>query len=260
MNIKDAIFGAQSPQKLAAASDDLQGSLPIADIDRGIIYTRDGGLVGLFEVLPMNFFLQSTSERVRIVGALAAWLKIAPNSVQILGLSQPVDVEQYTRRMHEYAAAETDASCQACIEDNIEQVRGMIQGGAFTTRFFVAYRFEPDMAPAAKTPEQRADALYQIADTAKGYLARCGLTVAEPQYIDNQMVETVFGMLCKQTSRNIKLPVDFRLMMEITLVSRQRTIRKMPKNRQTLQRNLPRFRARKNAERSAGKLRKTNRE
>ena len=55
MNIKDAIFGAQSLQKLAAASDDLQGSLPIADIDRGIIYTRDGGLVGLFEVLPMNF-------------------------------------------------------------------------------------------------------------------------------------------------------------------------------------------------------------
>lgn len=214
MTIKDAIFGVQSPQKCAAASDDLQGSLPIADIDRGIIHTRDGGLVGLFEVLPMNFFLQSTAERVRIVGALAAWLKIAPSSVQFLCLSQPVDVEQYTRRMHEYAVAETDASCQACIEDNIEQVRGMIQGGAFTTRFFVAYRFEPDMAPAAKTPEQRADALYQIADTAKGYLARCGLTVAEPQYIDNQMVETVFSMLCKQTARNIKLPVDFRLMME----------------------------------------------
>ena len=72
--------------------------------------------------------------------------------------------------MNEYAESETDASCRACIEDNIEQVRGMIQGGAFTTRFFVAYRFEPDMAPAAKTPEQRADALYQIADTAKGYL------------------------------------------------------------------------------------------
>ena len=67
MTIKDAIFGVQSPQKRAAASDDLQGSLPIADIDRGIIHTRDGGLVGLFEVLPMNFFLQSTAERVRIV-------------------------------------------------------------------------------------------------------------------------------------------------------------------------------------------------
>ena len=214
MTIKDAIFGVQSPQKRAAASDDLQGSLPISDIDRGIIHTRDGGLVGLFEVLPMNFFLQSTAERVRIVGALAAWLKIAPSSVQFLCLSQPVDVEQYTRRMNEYAETETDASCRACIEDNIAQVRGMIQGGAFTTRFFVAYRFEPDMAPAAKTPEQRADALYQIADTAKGYLARCGLTVAEPQYIDNQMVETVFSMLCKQTARNIKLPVDFRLMME----------------------------------------------
>ena len=107
MTIKDAIFGVQSPQKRAAASDDLQGSLPIADIDRGIIHTRDGGLVGLFEVLPMNFFLQSTAERVRIVGALAAWLKIAPSSVQFLCLSQPVDVEQYTRRMNEYAETET---------------------------------------------------------------------------------------------------------------------------------------------------------
>ena len=107
MTIKDAIFGVQGPQKRAAASDDLQGSLPIADIDRGIIHTRDGGLVGLFEVLPMNFFLQSTAERVRIVGALAAWLKIAPSSVQFLCLSQPVDVEQYTRRMNEYAETET---------------------------------------------------------------------------------------------------------------------------------------------------------
>ena len=75
----------------------------------------------------MNFFLQSTAERVRIVGALAAWLKIAPSSVQFLCLSQPVDVEQYTRRMNEFAETETDASCRACIEDNIEQVRGMIQ-------------------------------------------------------------------------------------------------------------------------------------
>ena len=55
----------------------------------------------------MNFFLQSTAERVRIVGALAAWLKIAPSSVQFLCLSQPVDVEQYTRRMNEYAETET---------------------------------------------------------------------------------------------------------------------------------------------------------
>ena len=203
------IFGTQAgaAESLAPASSDLQGSLPIADIDRGVIRTRDGKWVALFEVLPMNFFLQNTAERERIVSCFAAWLRIAPRNLQILCLSQPVDVEQYTRRMQECMDAEPDPRCRECIADNIRQVRSMVQNGAFTTRFFVAYQYEADMGASPHTE------LYRIASTAKGYLARCGLTVVEPQYIDNQMVETVFGMLCKQTSRNIRLPVDFRFMM-----------------------------------------------
>lgn len=203
------IFGTQAgaAESLAPASGDLQGSLPIADIDRGVIRTRDGKWVALFEVLPMNFFLQNTAERERIVSCFAAWLRIAPRNLQILCLSQPVDVEQYTRRMQECMDAEPDPRCRECIADNIRQVRSMVQNGAFTTRFFVAYQYEADMGASPHTE------LYRIASTAKGYLARCGLTVVEPQYIDNQMVETVFGMLCKQTSRNIRLPVDFRFMM-----------------------------------------------
>lgn len=209
MNIKELIFGDQAgaTQSLAPADNDLQGSLPIADIDRGVIRTRDGHLIGLFEVLPMNFFLQNTAERERIVSCFAAWLRIAPDNLQILCLSQPVDVEQYTRRMQGYMDAEPDPKCRACIADNIRQVRSMVQDGAFTTRFFIAYQYEKDMGA---DPYQE---LYRVAATAKGYLARCGLTVAEPQYIDNQMVEMVFGMLCKQTSRNIRLPVDFRFML-----------------------------------------------
>lgn len=101
MNVKELIFGAQAgaAQSLTPADKDLQGSLPIADIDRGVIRTRDGRLVGLFEVLPMNFFLQNTAERERIISCFAAWLRIAPRRIQLLCLSQPVDVEYYIRRM-----------------------------------------------------------------------------------------------------------------------------------------------------------------
>ena len=75
MNVKELIFGAQAgaAQSLTPADKDLQGSLPIADIDRGVIRTRDGRLAGLFEVLPMNFFLQNTAERERIISCFAAW-------------------------------------------------------------------------------------------------------------------------------------------------------------------------------------------
>ena len=50
MNAKELIFGTQTDtaEKLAPADNDLQGGLPIADIDQGVIRTRDGGLVGIF--------------------------------------------------------------------------------------------------------------------------------------------------------------------------------------------------------------------
>ena len=86
MNIKELIFGDQAgaTQSLAPADNDLQGSLPIADIKYGVVRTRDGGYAALFEVLPTNYFLQSTAERMRIISNLAAWLRIAPNNIQIL--------------------------------------------------------------------------------------------------------------------------------------------------------------------------------
>ena len=101
MDIKKIIFGDQvgAAEAIAPANDDLQGSLPIADSKYGVVRTRDGGYAALFEVLPTNYFLQSTAERIRNISSLAAWLRIAPDNLKILCLSQPEDVEHYTRRM-----------------------------------------------------------------------------------------------------------------------------------------------------------------
>lgn len=212
MNVKEMIFGTQAgaAESPAPAGGDLQGSLPIADIDYGVIKTRDGGLVCMFEVLPMNFFLQNTKERERIISCFAAWLRIAPGNLQILCLSQPVDVEQYTRRMEAFWEKEADPQCRQCIEDNIAQVHDMVRNGAFTTRFFIAYRYEPDMAPGEERFVKKAKALHHVASSARGYLASCGLAVVKPQYIDNQVVEMVFKLLCKDSSRRIRIPGDIR--------------------------------------------------
>lgn len=216
MDIKKIIFGDQAgtSEAIAPADDDLQGSLPIADIKYGVVQTRDGGCTALFEVLPTNFFLQSTAERSRIISSFAAWLRIAPDSLQILCLSQPVDVEQYTRRMEEFLQAEPDALCRTCIEDNIREVNQLVQYGAFTTRFYIAYRYQPSMVSGKVSHAKIADALRQVMDSAVGYLARCGLTVVNPGYIDNHLVQTVFGMLCKHTSEQVRLPLYFRDMLQ----------------------------------------------
>ena len=51
--------------------------------------TRDGGYAALFEVLPTNYFLQSTAERIRIISNLAAWLRIVPDNLQDVYKRQP---------------------------------------------------------------------------------------------------------------------------------------------------------------------------
>ena len=201
-------------EAIAPANDDLQGSLPIADIKYGVVRTRDGGYAALFEVLPTNYFLQSTAERIRIISNLAAWLRIAPDNLQILCLSQPVDVEQYTRRMEGFLQSEGDALCRTCIEDNINEVNQLVRYGAFTTRFYIAYRYEPSMVSGEVSYAKIAAALRQVMDSSVGYLARCGLNVVNPGYIDNHLVETVFRMLCKRTSEHIRLPLYFRDMLQ----------------------------------------------
>ena len=216
MDIKKIIFGDQvgAAEAIAPANDDLQGSLPITDIKYGVVRTRDGGYAALFEVLPTNYFLQSTAERIRIISSLAAWLRIAPDNLQILCLSQPVDVEQYTRRMEGFLQSEGDALCRTCIEDNINEVNQLVRYGAFTTRFYIAYRYEPSMVSGDVSYAKIAAALRQVMDSSVGYLARCGLNVVSPGYIDNHLVETVFRMLCKRTSEHIRLPLYFRDMLQ----------------------------------------------
>ena len=211
MDIKKIIFGDQvgAAEAIAPADDDLQGSLPIADIKYGVMQTRDGGYAALFEVLPTNFFLQSTAERTRIISSFSAWLRIAPDSLQILCLSQPVDVEQYTRRMEDFLQSEQDALCRTCIEDNIREVNQLVRYGAFTTRFYIAYRYEPSMVSGKVSYAKIAAALRQVMDSSVGYLARCGLNVVNPGYIDNHLVETVFRMLCKRTSEHIRFQKPF---------------------------------------------------
>lgn len=215
MTIKEAIFGAAPGADAIPAmpEDGIQGALPIADIRDGVICTRDGGYAGLFEVLPVNFFLQNEEERARIVSDFAAWLRIAPASMQILCLSKDMDLARYTQRMEGFLREEASAPCRASIQDNIAQVTRMAQGGALTTRFFIAFRFERAMAPNAADFSQIAEAVYGVIQTARGYLGRCGLTVADPGYLDNFVVETVYGMLCKRTSRHARLPLEFRCML-----------------------------------------------
>ena len=51
-----------------------------------------------------------------------------------------------------------------------------------------------------------AERLNEEADTARRYLDVCGLEVLEPRYADNMVLELLYEIINKKTSRRVKLP------------------------------------------------------
>ena len=56
--------------------------------------------------MPINFYLKPESERQNIIAAYAAFLKIAPNKLQVQVITQKADMSEYVARMREYAEGE----------------------------------------------------------------------------------------------------------------------------------------------------------
>jgi len=209
MKLKELIFGG-GVKGSGGFSQGYQGSiqewLPIKNIIDGIVVTRDIRFIKILEIMPINFYLKPEAERRNIISAYAAFLKVAPASLQAQVITQKADMSTYTARMREYAANEESEKCRAMIEDNIDEIGALGAGDAICHRFFLIFEYEPQMKARQNTVRAIAQRMAEEADTLRRYLDMCGLEVLEPRYSDNAVLELLYEHICKQTSRRVKLP------------------------------------------------------
>ena len=122
MNLKDVIFGNS-----AAAVHDLGGSysgssqewLPIKDILKGVIITRDKRFVKVLELLPVNFYTLSETEQGNAIADFAAYLKVAPDQLQINVLTQKFNLNGYLKLMKNRLDCEQNESCREMILERV---------------------------------------------------------------------------------------------------------------------------------------------
>lgn len=210
MNIKEAIFGGgvkTAPGGGSAYRDSIQAWLPVKNIIGGMVITKDNRFVKICEVLPVNFYLKSPADQENIILSFASYLKIAPNNLQIMVKTQKADMADYVSRMKECAENEANERCREMIEDNIAEVDWLGASTAITRRFFLVFRYEPQMKARRNTVKGIAERLAEEADTARRYLDLCGLEVLEPRYADNTTLELLYEIMNKQTSRRVRLPM-----------------------------------------------------
>lgn len=104
MNLKDLIFGGgvKSGGDGGTYRDSIQAWLPIKNIIGGVVITKDGRFVKILELLPVNIYLKSPNDRQNIISSFAAYLKIAPNDLQMVARTLPADTQAYVEQMQRY--------------------------------------------------------------------------------------------------------------------------------------------------------------
>ena len=208
MNIKELIFGdgVKASAGGRAYRDSIQAWLPVKNIRGGVVVTRDNRFIKILEVLPVNIYLKSANDRQNIIASYAAWLKIAPDSIQLEARTLPADTADYVERMKQYAEREENESCREMIEDNITQIGQGVASDAIRHRFFLIFQYESHMKSKGHSVGAIIQRLNEEADTARRYLDVCELEVLEPRYTDDFILKLLYEIINKRTSRRVKLP------------------------------------------------------
>ena len=208
MNLKELLFGEI---KGAGGSSDLyrdsiQSWLPIKNIIGGVIVTKDNRFIKVLEVLPVNIYLKSPVDQQAIISSFAAYLKIAPDSMQLQARTLPTDTADYVRQMEEYAQREENDQCREMIQDNIREIGQGIASEAIRHRFFLVFQYEARMRARKNTVKGIIERLNEEADTARRYLDTCELEVLEPRFEDDFLLKLLYEIINKRTSQRVNLP------------------------------------------------------
>lgn len=177
--------------------------LPIEDIYNGIILLKDGRYIKVIEVLPVNFYLKSDVEQENIIYYFAAYLKIAPDNLQIRVVTQRADIEKYLAALGNFAENEQNDFCRSMIADETKFVKGLSENFAVKKRFFIIFEYT---APFGARDAVFTDVCRVLGDEtykAMKYLSQCGLEVVNIS--DNSsIIDLLYSMINKQTARTVK--------------------------------------------------------
>ena len=209
MTLKELLVGGDVKDAgggLTLYADSIEAWLPIKNIIGGVVITKDNRFVKILEVQPVNFYLKSPDDQRELVSAFAAYLKIAPDTLQIEARTLPPDTSDYIRQMEEYARNEENEFCREMIEDNIRQIGRGIASETVRHRFFLIFQYEARMRARRNTVKDIIERMNEEADTARRYLDACELVVTEPRYLDNFTLKLLYEILNKRTSRRVPLP------------------------------------------------------
>ena len=181
MNLKNILFGNGDKN----TEDGTERLVPVKEIYGGVIALKNGRFVTVLEVLPLNFYLKSELEQKNIISGFAAFLKTAPDELQIIVETRPADISAFCERLESYYNSEKNANCRRMIFEDAQLVNFIAETEGSSRRFYIVL---PYTGQSSGISEVAAE-ISETALTARQYLEACGLETVRHSDEENFTVD-----------------------------------------------------------------------
>lgn len=125
-----------------------QSWLPIKDVHNHMIYRKDGYLVAVVMVSPVNIHLLSDHEKSRLIQSLEEVLSGVDVPFQILSIARPVDLDAYIAKLNHMKSEAPNPIKQRLLANYMKTAAQMATSGeALERHFYILLDQQPSKKP-----------------------------------------------------------------------------------------------------------------
>lgn len=125
-------------------TDFVQNYMGIRQIIGGMIFMENGQIVGIQEILPVNFEQKSVSERNYIYDTFKGFFRIAPQKIHFKMRTEKADIDKICNNIRKSNEDETNPVVLKRIDEYISFVKRMQTESSIHRRYYVIWEYEGD--------------------------------------------------------------------------------------------------------------------
>lgn len=179
-----------------------QLSVPIRDVLRGVVITKDGRYLKILEFAPQNFLMLSNAERNRIIASFQSMLKVIPAKVQFKIFSRKAKTESLLATMRRSHETEENELCRKMQEEYMDLIKDTALREGVTRRFFIIVEYTDDVATNGTDFLGIVGSLNMTAARIKNYMEQAGNRYIPSCEDDNGIASLLYEILNRRASES----------------------------------------------------------
>lgn len=177
-----------------------QLSVPIRDVLRGVVITKDGRYLKILEFAPQNFLMLSNAERNRIIASFQSMLRAIPVKVQFKVFSRKAKTETLLATMRRCHETEENALCRRMQEEYMDLIEDTALREGVTRRFFIIVEYTDDVATNGTDFKAVVASLNMTAARIKKFMEQAGNRYIPSCEDDNGISSLLYEILNRRAS------------------------------------------------------------